>query len=503
MDTNAAGPSQIPVKELLKCHKDYDPELMDKHRDLFEGGERFEQNKSKYLRWRAIEYTSQGTHQRKARLQAASYTSHVGGLIRFLIAATYSSQPALVPPSGSDNEYYTGLNEDADGAGHSVAEVTRMALEESVVNGRSYLALDFPDPEDAPSLEKQQASGGLDARICFLDAATVDDWAKDDDGNLIFVRTHCIDEIRSSIYGPPDLERHTWTYITPTLTQEYVAERLIKDGKPESWSNNATASGASPKANALGVLPVVEIDAPWVMRSLAPLAISIFNREANLDWSFDVSSFSQLVIKTKKQMGQIISSQNFAMVLDPGGANQQPDSAEYISPDPSHLESQMRWTEKKKEDLYLALQSMILQQSAKDSNGRQSGVAKEMDFSAVAQLLSVFAQAVKNALRNLTLMINAVRGEPELDVKIVGLDKFDVLGLMQKMEIVERVMPLPLPESAKRYAIGDLAASVTAQAPAAVRQQVLEDVASVDLTPAPPENQNDGGPKESGEPPQN
>jgi hypothetical protein len=483
------GPSALSVSSLLKSNCEYRGADIQKFSDLMDPSE-FEKRKGTYLQWRAIERHPAFGKIREARIASSCPPSQLAGLINFLAAATFSSSPAVIAPSSDPQyQYWISLNDDADGCGNSLTEVARNALVESLVQGRAYLSIDFPDADDMPDLATQKQAGALDARVCFIGAKQVDDWGEDDEGRLLWARSVTVDRKRTTIYGPADTEVTTWTYITPTFTQQYVASRsLDANGNAEPWPEGAVATAQPAKTHNLGCLPLIAVDAPHIVKQLAPLALSIFNCESAADWHLSQSAYSQMVIQSSKtDMSDVVSSEMTAIVLPDGNVS-------FPSPNPAHYMNLSSAADKKVAALYMALQSLILSQSAKASGPRQSGYSKELEFTQIAQLLSVFSMAIKEALRSAVSSIQLARHEIDSDIQLVGLDKFDLLGLDSKLDLVERILPLPLPDSVKRFAISDLAVSLTAQAPAAMRQQVQQDAANMEVEapasaiPPPPEN---------------
>lgn len=92
------------VKELLITHKDYKPDVIQKHQDFYDGGESFERNKDLYLNKRALEELDEAKGLRKARLKSAAYTPHAAGLINFMVSATMQSKPGILIDTDEEDE---------------------------------------------------------------------------------------------------------------------------------------------------------------------------------------------------------------------------------------------------------------------------------------------------------------------------------------------------------------------------------------------------------------
>ena len=477
--------SSIPVADLLVTHEDYRPDRIEVYNDLYEGGERFESRKDNYLRYRSIEKSGDtfANKHRKQRLASATYTPHVAGAVDWIVAATFQSEPGILVDAkeGESGDYWNGLNTDADGRGCDFAAIMRERELKALIDGRSYLTARFPkvDLPEKASLARQREAGGLDAVIGTLDAKDVDDWGEDPRGNLEWVRTHIVEPVRVKLWGRPTKERHTWTYITADSLIEYTAERdLDKDGKPKEWGKDAKATTTGPRPHKLGRLPVWPIRIPrglWLMNRLAHVALSLFNREASHDWALDTSAFAIPVIQSDKKIDNIFASELMALKLGPE------DKFGWSIPATQHFDALDKSAERKKANLFLAIQATALVAASKDSNGRQSGVAKFRDFGAIATLLSAYAGSLRDAGESLITTIRDAREEKDrVNVSISGLDKFDVQSLELKLKLGESFLSLAgqygnqATAIAREWVLLDLSLTMANTAPSDVKASIAK-----------------------------
>ena len=473
------GPPELLVSQLQKVHPCYKAEKMQLYSDLMDP-ECFEDNKDKYLYKRQIE---EGKPQVRARrVDSATYTPHLLALVNYLVTSVFQSAPAFVVTNGT-NDYWTNLNDDADGAGHSLTEVAKKYLFEGMVQGRSYLSIDFPNAStDAPDLAAQKKARALDAYFCLKGAKNITYWQTDERGNLNYLRTHDMDAVEDPYNGISGY-LHTWTFIFADHYQEYTAvQPLDANGKPKAgWENDpeSKATAGPIKELTLGAVPVVPLETLHIVKMLAPLAKSLFNNEAAHDWLLQTSAYSQMVIADDNPLNENVSSELNIIKVGKGA------EVDFPSPNPEHFKALSSQSDNKLRNLYLCLQSMPLTMSSKDSGGRQSGAAKAIDFTFVENLLATLAGDLKDKLRNASNLIKIARGEEALDIQIVGLDKFDVKGLVEKLELAQAIQALPVAEAAKKYVFADLGTTVTATADAVTRQTVQVQNKTLKIEPPP------------------
>ena len=414
----------IPVKQLLVVNSNYRAEEMQMFCDLYKGGRGFEANKGKYLRWRQIERsnTKGGQAVRQARLDCAAYTPHVSGIIQWLCSSIMQAAPTVLA-SGPEakTQYYHALNSSEPGR-PSLEEVSRDVLIDLKLYGKAYLHVKWPenDAQEFRDLAEQRLAGALDAEIEHVPTRHIDDWGEDDDGCLEWVRVHLVDQTRSDMLQSPDQERHRWIYYTSATIDTYTAYRKIKDGVVGNWDVKAMAEGTS-EPNGLGQLPIIRVKAPHgihVMERLADTALSLYNREASLQYALDTSAYSQPYICTKKPITNVLLAETAVWMLDPQ------DSAGFVSPNPGHFSALNDSCKDMREQLFAAVQAMILTSSSQTQNPRQSGKAKAMDFGSIHILLSGFASALREALEQAIELIADARGDEDVAVSIDGLDQF-------------------------------------------------------------------------------
>lgn len=465
----------IPVKQLLVTNVNYRAEEMQMFCDLYKGGRSFNQHKGDYLRWRQIERGNSkgGQAVRQARLDAASYTPHSSGIIQWLASSIMQSPPTILA-SGPETkiEYYHDLNE-SEPCRPSVEEVSRDTLIDLMLFGRAFLHLKWPEQGESTfrDLGEQRLAGALDAEIEHVCTRHVDDWEEDEDHDgLEWVRIHLVDQTRSDMLAAPDQERHRWIYYTQDRIDTYVAYRPIKNGVVGNWAPNAMAELESSEANGLGQLPIIQLKAPHgihVMERLADTALSLFNREASLQYALDTSAYSQPFIATKKQISQVLLAETAVWMLDQG------DTAGFVSPNPGHFQSISENCTDLREQLFAAVQAMILSSSASTQNPRQSAKAKSLDLGSIHILLTGFANTLKEALEQCVELIADARGDEDVEVSVAGLDQFMSNATESNLALAQTFLAIPgIPPKAAAWVKESISLTMCNDAPADVREEI-------------------------------
>lgn len=474
-------PREILVSSLARCHPDYSGEDIECAQDLYEGGKAFESRKDRYLRVRGIEQSAGGAGYRKARLACAYYTPHAGGIIDNLIGSVLQAPPKIEITKGDDPRaaYWTNLNSDCDGRGRDLRTLTQSRLKGMMLFRRAYIYLERPSFVDS-DLETAKKLGAYDIRIKALDAADVDDWEHDDDGNLLWVRVHAVEQTRSAPYAGIDTERHTWTFIDAAGRREYVAARQIKNGRVAAWKKESTAAGGDLEAHGFSILPVIPIDIERgfvVLDRLKSTILAHFNRESSREFALDTGALNLPIIKTDRDVANLMMSELSAIKL---GATNGEDFF-FRSPDAAIFNALKEDCDYLLGNLYSAIHAMALRAASQQENARQSGVAKFRDQGPMEVLMSLFAAPLVDAFEKVVRIIADMRQETELGIRVSGLDRFDIQSM--ELEInkatefinVPGMMPTAKREAAKEVALKYLAKS-SPEIIAAVNKEAAEAV---------------------------
>lgn len=463
-------PSSIPVKDLEKTHPDYRPDLLRKYHDFFHGGDDFERNKKAYMRPRMIEQSNEA--YKNARAACYHYNPTVAGVLDDLCGQALTSPPRIEVKDTNDARaaYWLTLNKNIDGEGRDLRAQAASRFTEICVHHRAYLTIDFPDSDDvyAASLDQQKKSGAVNARICALDAKDVDDWEYDEDGNLIWARSHVIEHLRDSMFGPRTRERHIWGFFTIDSVVEYSATKRIDE---KSWPDKAVAIRSEIKRHSLGALPIIPIEVPadkWPMDQMFSTALALFNREGSREFALDSGALALPVYKGETKPANVTLTESGCIYVEPNGDFfwRSPDGAVYSALKDSAADL--------REALLNTLQAMAQKASNQSQNARQSGNAKVEDKAALKNLLSMLSAPIIDAYERALYLIATLRNEADdLAPKFVGMDKYDSQSIELEINRTNAYCMIPgqIPE-AQLYSCQQLFKEVYPEAPPDVVKQI-------------------------------
>jgi len=532
MDLNT-WPDAIKIEDIQRTHAEYDekdPDLglgkLQIHEDLYEGGSKFRKRANSYLDMRTIEdgggadinlksegnvTSSRGNASlRKKRLRASRYVPVAAGKLEILNAATLQSPPRITAiedlASGDQSEndiaelfsespkavgYWGRLNDDADGSGANLTEIAQDLVRALMMHGRAYLAVEFPVDTGAQTLGQQKDAGVLDARLKAVSPVSVDDWKYSVTGKLEYLRTHTAVEIRDYPWSEPRGMRHEWTYYTPEEVVKYAAEFLEKAPSPQ-----AARRVADPAQHSLKSIPIIPVRIPkslWLMERLREPVLKHYNRDSSLVWSLNQMGFSLLTLigtDAEQEVSAVIDPDVEALKMKTG-------QAQFLSPNVAIFEALSGDLEKQEKAMDDAIQVAALSVATRDTQGRQSGVAKFREFGSLANLLSSYGMALRNAFEAAIAMIKTARGEDKI-VKLDGLDRFDIQSLDLKTKQAKDVLPLSTSPTFDRVLTAELLLAHAHDFPEQVRAIIARE--ALTAPPKEPEAEGPSGPGEAEDP---
>ena len=410
-------PDQILVEALESCASEYYHEKMLEYNALYEGGEAFNDSKKEFLPKRPIEKAQAiegGEHHYQSRLDSAFYTNYAGGIIDWFSAKIVENNPRIVVGDNvksSSVDYWESLNTNADGYGNPLITVCRWAAREVVVNLRSYFLADFSGEESQ------------DGRISLMSATSIDDWDKDPDGNMLWVRRHTQEPIRNADepWKQPDTEAHYWTFYDESTITIYKACRPINS---RQWNKGAVATKQETRYHEFG-LPVFNIRSDksmWIMDRIKEPVIKLFRREASLNWYLDSLCYQMPVfnLQNTEQYKSISVTPLGAIVLEVG------ESASFLTPNPGGFEPNFKAVEQCKKSFYESLQVLAKEMSTIAQAGRMSGDAIDAHRKPMEVLIGAFGWPIQDALTRLIEQLKIHRNEPDADIRVEGFGMVDV-----------------------------------------------------------------------------
>ena len=512
-------PSSIKITELEKCSAEYNEIALDcgqrkmlVHEDLYRGGNDFRMRIDSYLDKRKLEekgglraenlkqetVTTTSIHNTSSsdnwlrRKKISRYIPIVAGKLDFICAALHGAEPSIVatstvvekvasfldliksifiPRVNVPADYWSNLNRNCDGDGKNVGSLSRELFLDLSVHHCAYIGLNFPDTdEEFASLADQKKAGALDVTWSRVSPQRVNDKGTFEGED--FLRIYSEEEGRSLPYGDADSTIRTWVFATETrwITYQAIIPKDSQVNKP------VDAEMISNKPHPFGAVPVVRLEVPyglWLMDRLRETILALFNRSSSLTYSLNQMAFSLLVLQ--KMTGPLsqdcIDPDTGALILESG-------EAVFVAPEVGifqALDSDVTRLEKSIDNI---IQAAALSAASRDTQGRQSGVAKFREFGSIATLLDAFGSILRDGFESAIALTKKVRGD-DVPILLEGLDKFDVQSLEIKTDQAIAVLGLPVTDTFKKYILTMLQLAHAQNASPEIRAKILEEVAAM------------------------
>ena len=154
-----------------------------KYRDLYAGGEPMRENAFEYL----IRRHKEPNDIYAERLSRVFYENYIGSIIDWYAATLMRREAALLFDGNDDaaKAFYNVFAEDCDLKGTSIAEFFRQRIVQTLVQGGSYIVVDFPrSPVSASNRAEEDAEGRSRAYLADYSPEELINWSYDDRGGL-------------------------------------------------------------------------------------------------------------------------------------------------------------------------------------------------------------------------------------------------------------------------------------------------------------------------------
>ncbi len=392
-----------------------------KYRDLYAGGEQFKANAAEYL----IRRQREPGEVYSERLSRVFYENYVGSIVDWYAATLFRREP-VITFEGNDaasKTFFGALVEDSDRRGTSLADFFRRQFTESLVTGMSYVLVDFPRlTMPAGTRAEEDASGASRAYLVEYAADDVINWSLDEYGNFewVVIRTK---QIKKDRVEDPEWRTETkWAYYDKRTYRIYGENGVIDQG------THGLAK--------LGQTPLFAMRIPeglWMLNRAGSLQLEHFNKSNALSWALTMGLFAMPVVYSDREWNQMVG-ESYYIQLGP--------------------EDKFGWTEPEGKVYQIAADNLVRLQeeiyrvcyliqagAALDVTGRQSGLAKQRDFSITQEVLRAFGDAVKEQIRRV-LRATAAAREDGVNVSVTGMDEFDIADFGTELEDAGQLLTL-------------------------------------------------------------
>lgn len=410
-----------------------------RYRDLYVGGEQFITRASLYLLPRQREMPD--VYQE--RLGRAFYENYIGSIIDWYAATLFRREPILTF-EGKDagaRQYFNELAEDCDRRGSTLSDFFRRQVIETLVAGRSYIALDFPRGEKRPDNRAEEDALGL-ARgyLCEYPAESVINWQRDERGEFEWV---VLRGERLVADGPGMKTVRQWIRYD---RREYQIWRQEARGE-KATTPELVSEGLHGLAR-LGRVPLFELsmgDGMWLMNKAATLQLEHFNKSNALSWALTMGLFSMPVIYTDGDFKQLMGDSYYIKLG-------KEDKFGWTEPEGHVFDVALRNIDRLKEEIYRVCYATNQAGGALSKNSSLTGWSKQRDYLVTQEVLRGFGDRVKDTLKTLLRTLAEAR-QDEIGIDVGGLDEFDIGEFTSELEDAERLLKLGIPSATLRSQI--------------------------------------------------
>lgn len=428
--------------QLNRVHADSSPVALQRHQDLFVGGEAFRARIDRYL----LRNDQEPPRVFQMRCERAHYLNYVARIVRFFAAAlfqhplTYRSEPA------ADDWYLGEFKEDADGAGADLDVVLKDAFVRALVGGRAYVRVEAPElggPAPA-SLADAERSGARRMTLSKVPTENVIHWKRARDGSFEWV----MERVCSSELEDPTHEDLT---VTETWTAWYAdgtARRwqLRRGAKERVRGDTAVGEIDAPKSP-FGAIPIVELLLPpelHLLSHIADPALEAFRKANALSWAIDRTCYAMPVFHVADAKKPPVMGAGYYLLL---GVDEKVD---WPAPPSAPFEVVKSLVQSLVQEIHRVVEQMAL---AVDNNAAaavgRSGDSKAADGLATQTVLPSFGERVREFAEKILDLIACARGD-QMRWSVQGMDRFDLVGLLQLVEAALTSEPLQIPSATHR-----------------------------------------------------
>ncbi len=443
------------------------------YRDLYAGGDQFRLHAQHYL----VRRQREPGDVYQERLTRVFYENYIGSIVDWYASTVVRREPVLTFEGKNEpaKQFFGELVEDADRKGTRLSDLCRRQLIETIVAGTSFLLVDFPratsgTEQKAASRGEEDAAGASRAYLVDYRAEDVINWSLDDQGNYewVVIRTKSVKKDRVE-----DADWRTeirWAYYDKTNYRIYKQTEFGSSGnpQPDGWGLNITAGESAPgsigkpeagkpQADAwgwtdretgavklmdqgthglakLGRVPLFPLRIPeglWMLNRAGLLQLEHFNKSNALAWALTMGLFAMPVVYSDREWSQMVG-ESYYIQLGPG------DKFGWTEPEGKVYQIAADNLKSLQEEIYRVC---YLAQAGGSLDKAQSGISKQLDFSITQEVLSTYADAVKDQIRRVLKAMEAAR-EDGLAISVTGMDEFDIADFTTELTDAQQLLAL-------------------------------------------------------------
>jgi hypothetical protein len=433
-----------------------------RYRDLYVGGEQFIAHADRYLVPRQRELVE--VYQE--RLSRAFYENYIGSIIDWYAATLFRREPILTFEGQDETarRYFNELAENCDRRGSTLSDFFRRQVIETLVSGRSYVAVDFPRGTKAAGNRAEEEALGLSrGYLCEYPAESVINWQRDERGEFEWVVLRG-ERLVADEAGPELKTLRQWIRYDRRGYQLYRQEaRGERTAAPE-----LVGEGLHGLAR-LGRVPVFEFsmgEGMWLMNKAASLQLEHFNKSNGLSWALTMGLFSMPVIYSDNDFKQLIGDSYYVKL----GKD---DRFGWTEPEGHVFDIALRNIDRLKEEIYRVCYVVSQALGSQSKNTQLTGLSKQRDYQITQEVLRGFGDRVKDTLKKMLRLISGAR-EDGVVIDVTGLDEFDIGDFSSELADAEKLLQLGIgSETFRAQVLKKLAAKYLCD----VRQEIKDRIA--------------------------
>jgi len=431
-----------------------------KYRDLYAGGEQMRENAFEYL----VRRHKEPNDIYAERLSRVFYENYIGSIIDWYAATLMRREAALVFDGEDEGAkaFYNMFAEDCDFKGTSLAEFFRQRFVQTLVQGRSYIVVDFPRvPASASSRAEEDAQGRSRAYLVDYSPEELINWSLDDRGGLEWA------VIRTSSLRKPNIADKDWIRETRWIYYDRQNYQIFQKAKDKEVILLDEGLHGLAGLKRVPVFTLLVTEGLWLMNKAALLQLEQFNKSNALSWALAMGLFASPVVYSEREWNQIVGESYFIQ-LSPG------DKFGWTEPEGKVYQIAADNLEQLKDEIYRVCYLMTHAGSADSATAPQSAASKRRDFSITQEVLRAYGDAVKDTMKQVLGAIAAAR-QDGLTVHVSGLDEFDIGDFGNELDDASKLLSLGIEsETLKRQVFKKLAFKFLAD----VRQETKTQIAS-------------------------
>jgi hypothetical protein len=433
-----------------------------KYRDLYAGGEQIRENAFEYL----VRRHKEPNDIYAERLSRVFYENYIGSIIEWYAATLMRREAALLLDGGDEaaKGFYNVFAEDCDLKGTSLAEFFRQQIVQTLVQGRSYIVVDFPrSPVSVSNRAEEDAVGRSRAYLVDYSPEELINWSYDDRGGLEWavIRTS---SLRKSKVTESEWARETrWIYYD---RQNYQVYQQLKNKEIRLVDEGLHGLAGQ---NRVPIFPLRVTEGLWLMNKAALLQLEHFNKSNALSWALTMGLFASPVIYSDREWNQIVGESYFIQ-LAPG------DRFGWAEPEGKVYQIAADNLVQLKDEIYRVCYLITHAAGSESSSQHQSGASKQRDFSITQEVLRAYGDAVKETMKQVLRAI-AVARQDNISIDVSGLDEFDIADFSNELDDARKLLSLGIEsETLKKQVFKKLAFKFLADVRQEIKTQIAREI---------------------------